>query len=157
MGVPVVEAPCEAEAQCAALAKSGKVFAAGSEDMDTLTFGTPVLLRHLTFSEARKMPISEIHLDKIMNGLDLTRSQFIDLCILLGCDYCDSIKGIGPQRALALIREHGNLETIIKNLDPQKYAIPQDWPYEEARALFENPDVQDPETIDVREFPSHFP
>ena len=45
MGMPVVEAPCEAEAQCAALAKAGKVYAAASEDMDTLTFGAPRLVR----------------------------------------------------------------------------------------------------------------
>lgn len=47
------QAPCEAEAQCAALVKSGKVFATGTEDMDSLTFGSSVVLRHLTFSEAR--------------------------------------------------------------------------------------------------------
>jgi flap endonuclease-1 len=75
MGIPYVEAPCEAEAQCAELAKSGKVFAAASEDMDTLTFGTPVLLRHLTFSEARKMPIDEVNLEKALEGLELTMAQ----------------------------------------------------------------------------------
>ena len=53
MGVPYVDAPCEAEAQCCALVKSGKVYAVGTEDMDALTFGGNVLLRHLTFSEAR--------------------------------------------------------------------------------------------------------
>lgn len=55
IGVPVIEAPSEAEAQCAELAKAGLVFATGTEDMDALTFGTPTLLRHLTFSEARKV------------------------------------------------------------------------------------------------------
>lgn len=53
MGVPFLEAPCEAEAQCAELVKSGKVFAAATEDMDCLTFGAPIVLRHMTFSEAR--------------------------------------------------------------------------------------------------------
>jgi flap endonuclease-1 len=60
MGVPYIIAPTEAEAQCAVLAKAGKVFAAASEDMDTLTFASPVLLRHLTFSEQRKEPIQEM-------------------------------------------------------------------------------------------------
>ena len=55
IGVPVIEAPTEAEAQCAELCRGGKVWAAGSEDMDTLTFGTPRMVRHLTFSEARKV------------------------------------------------------------------------------------------------------
>lgn len=48
-----VQAPCEAEASCAALVKAGKVFATATEDMDGLTFGTNVLLRHLTASEAK--------------------------------------------------------------------------------------------------------
>ena len=48
-----LQAPCEAEASCAALVKGGKVFATATEDMDGLTFGTNVLLRHLTASEAK--------------------------------------------------------------------------------------------------------
>jgi flap endonuclease-1 len=149
MGIPYVEAPCEAEAQCAALAKAGKVYAAGSEDMDTLTFGTPILLRHLTFSEARKMPIAEIHHDKIIEGLEFTEDQFIDMCILLGCDYCDKIPGIGPHRAIQLIREHKNLEDVVKSLDKKKHAVPEDWPYAKARELFKNPNVLDPATVDL--------
>ena len=150
MGIPYVEAPCEAEAQCAELCRGGKVFAAGSEDMDTLTFGTPVMLRHLTFSEARKMPINEIHLEKVLAGLEMDMEQFIDLCILLGCDYCDSIKGIGPKRAVELIKEHKNIETVIKNLDAKKYHIPEDWPFDEARKLFKTPEVTPAVDIDVR-------
>jgi flap endonuclease-1 len=47
------------------------VYAAGSEDMDTLTFASPILLRHLTFSEAKKLPISEIHLETALKELDM--------------------------------------------------------------------------------------
>lgn len=145
MGVPFVQAPSEAEAQCAALAKAGIVFAAGSEDMDTLTFGTPVLLRHLTFSEARKLPISEINFQAMLEGLELTVDQFVDLCILLGCDYCDSIRGIGPTRALALIKQHGCIEKVLEDLDKEKYKVPEDWPYKRARELFHQPDVLKPD------------
>ena len=66
MGIPYYIAPCEAEAQCAELVKSGKLYATGTEDMDALTFGSNVLLRHLTFSEARKMPIQEFHLSTVL-------------------------------------------------------------------------------------------
>lgn len=52
-----------------------KVYAAGSEDMDTLTFSTPILYRHLTFSEAKKQPISEINLEKALEGLEMNMSQ----------------------------------------------------------------------------------
>jgi flap endonuclease-1 len=143
MGVPVVEAPCEAEATCAALARAGLVFAAGSEDMDTLTFTSPVLLRHLTFAEARKMPISEISFDKMLEGLKLNINEFVDLCILLGCDYCDTIKGIGPKRAWELIEQYRSIEKIIENLDLTKHPLPEPFPYQDARELFLKPVVVD--------------
>ncbi|UYV68977.1 FEN1 [Cordylochernes scorpioides] len=128
MGVPYIEAPCEAEAQCAALVKAGKVYGTATEDMDGLTFGSNVLLRHMTFSEARKMPIKEFTLATILSELKLTQDQavckekdcgfqFIDLCILLGCDYCDSIKGVGPKRAIELITKYGSLDNIVENID----------------------------------------
>jgi len=52
-----------------------QVYAAGSEDMDTLTFSAPILFRHLTFSEAKKQPISEINLKAALDGLDMDMSQ----------------------------------------------------------------------------------
>ncbi|CAF3869874.1 unnamed protein product, partial [Rotaria magnacalcarata] len=117
MGIPYVNAPTEAEAQCAALVKEGKVYGVGTEDMDALTFGADVLVRHLTFSEARKMPIREFSLPKVLQGLGINFEEFIDLCILLGCDYCDSIKGIGQKRALDLIKQYRDIETILKHID----------------------------------------
>lgn len=75
----MLKAPCEAEAQCASMVKSGKVYATATEDMDALTFGCNVLLRRLTFSEARKMPIQEIQYDKVLNGLGLTKEEVIFL------------------------------------------------------------------------------
>jgi flap endonuclease-1 len=109
------------------------VFAAGTEDMDALTFGSSILLRHLTFSEARKMPIKEFYLDKVLEGFEMDRDQFVDLCILLGCDYVDKIKGIGPKKAIELVKKHKNIENILENLDLKKYPPPSDWPYTEAR------------------------
>ena len=75
--------------------------------------------------------------------------QFIDLCILLGCDYCDSIKGIGPKRAMDLIKQHRNLETVLKNIDRNKYSVADDWMYNEARQLFLEPEVANPDEIEV--------
>jgi flap endonuclease-1 len=143
MGIPWIVAPTEAEAQCAVLAHAGKVYAAASEDMDTLTFDAPVLLRHLTFSEQRKEPIQEIFLDKVLEGLEMDRKQFIDMCILLGCDYLDPIKGIGPSTALKLIREYKDLEGVVEYFkSSNKYQVPEDWPFQDARLLFLEPDVR---------------
>ncbi|KAI0087893.1 PIN domain-like protein [Irpex rosettiformis] len=196
MGIPFVVAPSEAEAQCAELARGGKVYAAGSEDMDTLTFNAPILYRHLTFSEARKAPISEINLHKALEGLEMSMSQFIDLCILLGCDYLEPIRGVGPKSALKLIREYGGLNEVIKHLrektaskaeadadvvsdeekpkakakndededasdgeqekkeKPKKkrkggVQVPEEWPWEEAKKIFEKPDVKPASEVEV--------
>jgi flap endonuclease-1 len=155
MGVPVVTAPCEAEAQCAALAAAGKVYATGTEDMDALTFRTPVLLRRLTMPEAKKMPILEISVEKVLTGLDIDYDMFVDLCIMMGCDYTDSIKGIGPKTALKLIREHKNIETILQKIDQKKFEVPAPWLTEEpifleARRLFKQHEVSDPETVELK-------
>ncbi|XP_050380656.1 flap endonuclease 1 isoform X4 [Argentina anserina] len=139
MGVPVIEAPSEAEAQCAVLCKMGKVYAVASEDMDSLTFGAPKFLRHLMDPSSRKIPVMEFDVAKVLEELNLTMDQFIDLCILSGCDYCDSIRGIGGQTALKLIRQHGSIESILENINKERYQIPDDWPYQEARRLFKEP------------------
>merc|ERR1711997_250848 len=150
MGVPFVSAPCEAESQCAELVKKGKVWAVGTEDMDALTFGTKVLLRHLTFSEARKMPIKEINLEQVLEGLEMTQAEFTDLCILLGCDYCEKIRGMGPKNALKAMQEHRSIEKVIENLDKKKYTVPENWMFAEARRLFINPDVTPAEEFDFK-------
>lgn len=149
MGVPVVEAPCEAEAQCAALVKAGKVFGTATEDMDALTFGSNVLLRHMTFSEAKKMPIKEINLARVLKDFDMSTKQFVDLCIMLGCDYCGTIRGIGPKRAFELIKEHGTIENVLDNIDQNKYPVPENWPYKRARELFLTPEVEASENINL--------
>lgn len=151
MGLPVIMAPSEAESSCAHLVKSGKVHAAGSEDMDTLTFGANILLRKLTAGDQKKNPITEINLDKALTGLDLNYSEFIDLCILLGCDYCEPIKGMGPQTAVKLIKEHRTIEKIQEHLSSQsgKLKIPEDFPFVEVRKLFHTPEVVD-ENVEIK-------
>jgi len=153
MGVPVIDAPCEAEATCAALAKAGMVYGVGTEDMDALTFGTPVMVRNLNASEQKsKGAVVEISLEKTLAGLGLTMEQFIDVCILCGCDYTDTIKGIGHKTALELIREHKNIEGVLANnakRDKPK-EVPDPFPFDEARQLFINPEVTDTAQVDLK-------
>jgi len=141
MGIPYVEAESEAEAQCAQMAEAGLVHCVATEDMDALTFKSKTLLRRLTMPEARKLPVQEISYDKMMKMLDLEHEQFIDLCILMGCDYVPSIKGIGPKKSFELIKKHKNIETILENIDQKKYPPPENWLYKEARQLFAEPEV----------------
>jgi len=152
MGVPWVEASCEAEATCAELTKQGKVWATATEDMDALTFGTPRLLRGLHHSEARKQPVRQFNLEKALDGLEMTMDQFIDMCICCGCDYTSSIRGIGPGRSLQFIRKHKTIETMIENLDTKKHKVPEDFAaeYKQARTMFTNADVTDVSNIKLK-------
>jgi len=152
LGLPVFEAPCEAEASCAALCKAGLVYAAASEDMDTLCFSCPKLARNLMAPASQGKPILEFDFDKCLKQLDLTWDQFIDVCIMCGCDYCESIKGIGPVKALSLIKQHGTIEELLKHLDQTKYIVPDDWVsiVVEARKLFKNPDVVDTNDLELK-------
>ena len=84
MGIPIVESPCEAEAQASALCRSGEVWGVATEDMDTLTFAAPVLIRKMTFANASKSDVQQMEYAKAIEGLGLTHNQFVDLCILLG-------------------------------------------------------------------------
>lgn len=112
MGLPIIESPSEAEAQCAQLCKEGLVYATATEDMDGLTFGSPRLVRNMTTSNNEK--VKEYYLDKVLSGLGITHQQFIDLGILMGCDYCESIKGIGGKKGLELIKKFGSIEQILE-------------------------------------------
>jgi flap endonuclease-1 len=148
MGIPIVESPCEAEAQAAALCRSGEVWGVGTEDMDALTFACPILIRKMTFANASKSDVQQMEYGKAIEGLGLTHDQFVDLCILLGCDYCDSIKKVGPKTALKLIREHGSIEKILENINRDKYGVPDDWIPNEKKAKAEKEDGADEDDTD---------
>lgn len=145
MGIPCIDAPGEAEAQCAVMAKAGLVWGVASEDMDTLAFGCPRLLRHVTASEAQKIDVAEFDLEVILDTIGITMESFIDLCIMLGCDYSNTIRGIGPKRAIDLIKNHGTLEAVLVALKKSdckiKNEVPDDFAFEVARNEFKNPNV----------------
>ena len=148
MGLPVIKASSEAEAQCVDLLKKGLVQAVASEDMDCLTFGCKLLLKGF---KSRNEGIVEIDLERVLKNLELTMEQFVDFCILCGCDYCKSIKNLGPVRALKYIKEYKTIEKVLVALDLEnknpksklKFVIPtgDDFLYEQARELFNKPDV----------------
>lgn len=156
MGVPVIEAPCEAEAQCAEMCKHDLVYATASEDMDALTFGTPRLLRQLwagatTAAEKKGTRPREFGLAVALEDLDLSMEQFVDLCILCGCDYVDGIRGIGPTTALNLVRQHGDLEKIVTTLRTNpKHAVPDDYPVPTLREMFFKPEVTPASEISLK-------
>lgn len=154
MGFPVIKASCEAEAQCVDLLNRKIVDAVASEDMDCLTFGCSMLLRGF---KSKDKQIAEIDLKKALSSLELTMDQFVDFCILCGCDYCDSIKHMGPVKALKYIKEYKTIERVLEALHKDnekpktklKFGIPtgDSFLFEQARQLFKKPDVLGPENI----------
>ncbi|CAD26252.1 STRUCTURE-SPECIFIC ENDONUCLEASE OF THE XPG/RAD2 FAMILY [Encephalitozoon cuniculi GB-M1] len=133
MGIPFETAPSEAEAYCALLCKKKAVYGVATEDMDALTFGSPVVLRNFNGTQSKRLPVMEHNLPQILEDLSLDHSEFIDLCILLGCDYCSTLKGIGPKKALGLIKKHRSIGNILKNEDLE---VPGDWRYSDAQKIF---------------------
>lgn len=146
MGIPVVEAPSEAEATCAALCRDGKVYASATEDADCLTFGTKILVRNLMAAESQKRTILEVNLALALEQLNISMEQFIDFCILSGCDYCDTLKGVGPSTAIKMLLQHGSLEKVLENIEKEK--IPANFRYDAAREFFKECEAVDTQTIE---------
>ena len=147
LGIPYVDAPGEAEAQAAHMASMGSVWAANSRDYDCLLFGAPRLARYVTISGSEFLPskgisrrlIPEIvYLEKFLSSLGLSREQLVDLAIIIGTDYNQGVRGIGPKTALRLMREFGSLESLPSDIRGE---IPKQ--YLEVRELFLNPAVND--------------
>lgn len=56
-------------------------------------------------------------MEKVIKNLELSTEEFVDLCILLGCDYCPTIRGIGRKKGLELIQKYRTIENILENID----------------------------------------
>lgn len=110
-GFSIIESPEEADAQLAYLSKNGIVDYIITDDMDILIFGGERLLKNFTISDKKK--IQEINLDIILAKLNITQDELIELGILLGCDYCPSIAGIGTIGAYKLIKKYKNLDNMM--------------------------------------------
>lgn len=103
-----LKASGEADSQLAYMSKQKMVDAIVSDDMDILIFGGTVLLKN--FSVSTNKQIQEIKLKQLLKGLKMTQTQLIHVGMILGCDYCDNLKGIGPIKAVSLIKEGGKPE-----------------------------------------------
>ncbi|MCK4444840.1 MAG: flap endonuclease-1 [Thermoplasmata archaeon] len=144
MGIPYVQAPSEGEGQASFMSSKGDVWAAASQDFDSLLYGAPRLIRNLTITGKRRLPSKQIFVDvypeeielkTTLSSLEIDRKQLIDLAILVGTDYNPGIKGIGPKKALALIRKNGDLERVMES---ERLEIEY---VEEIRQIFLSPEV----------------
>ncbi len=108
LGVPFVQAPGEGEAQAAVMAARGTVWATGSEDYDTLLFGSPRLVRGLAArGRGGATPGAQlIDRTELLSGLGISEEELILLGIVMGTDFNDGVRGYGPKKSLKLVQEH---------------------------------------------------
>jgi flap endonuclease-1 len=135
MGVSYVHADGEAEAYASEMCRKGMVDYVATEDMDTLAFGCPNMIRTcLDKSIKRSDVISVINLDKVLSGFEMNYTEFIDMCILCGCDYCESLPRIGNKTAFNHIKKYKSIEALL----PKLKVKPNDYEckYKESRRLF---------------------
>lgn len=121
MGVPYIIAPEEADSQCAYLAREGLVDAVYTDDMDVLTFGSPIIIKNLI---SIKNKPQEINLNKILDEIKLTYDEFIDFCILLGCDYSNGISNINYNIIYTYYLRNKNILNTLNELKKNNYNVP---------------------------------
>jgi len=146
MGIAVVQAPGEGEMQCAQLVKEGKAYAVASQDYDALAVGGTRLIQNLTLARKRKTPSGFVYIapeiieyEKVLNELGIDADQLICLAILVGTDFNPGgVKGIGPKKALALVREKKYPVKIFGELEEQG-RLNFDW--KEVFEIFKKPNV----------------
>jgi len=157
LGVPWVQAPSEGEAQAAYMAAKGDVYAAASQDYDALLFGAPRLVRNVTVTGRRKLPRKDVYvevkpelieLNQLLSELGISREQLVDIGILVGTDYNpEGVKGIGPKKALKLVKEYGSLERLLPILKEASFPVNP----LEIRKIFLQPKVTDNYKLEWRE------
>jgi|TARA_X000001036_G_scaffold303549_1_gene282565 flap endonuclease-1 len=140
----------EAEHICSTYQKKGIVDHVVTDDTDTFVFGATSVIR-----SAKKGKIQHMYLNDILQGLKLNHDEFIDFCILCGCDYCGTIPKVGPVGAYAAITKFKSIEkwleskpSIIK--EDSKEFVDFSNNYVKAREIFKKEyEYIDPELINL--------
>lgn len=158
MGIPIVQAPSEGEAQAAYMAAKGYAYASVSQDYDSLLFGAPKLIRNLSITGKRhhvrggviEIKPEEIDLQEVLTTLEINRDQLIWLGILVGTDFNEGVKGIGPKKGLKIVKQCKSLDDVIRTVKEMKeYVFPED--VESIYKFFLNPPVTDDFKLEWKE------
>ena len=153
MGLPIVEAKHDAEAQLALMEQKKAVDVVVSQDYDALLFGTERLVRNITLSGKRKLPgrnvfidikPEEILLSKSLNELKITREKLIWLGMLIGTDFNDKVPMVGPKKALKLVQENDSFEAISDKVEGISFD------FKEIQNVFLNPSFNEDYKIEFR-------
>ncbi|MCX8202482.1 MAG: flap endonuclease-1 [Candidatus Micrarchaeota archaeon] len=148
MGVPVVMAPSEGEAEAARLVSEGMAYAVGSQDYDSLLFGANRLVRNITLSGRRKLPGKGVWVEvepelidanESFSAIGMTRNQMIWAAMMIGTDYFEGIKGIGPKKGVAIAKESSSLKECFEKAKASEIYEENKVELEEIERFFLNP------------------
>jgi flap endonuclease-1 len=139
MGIPYIVAPEEADSQCAELVKSGLADGVLTEDMDIMTFGANKIYRNLT---SYKKDTVEILMEDVLKELQLNYEQFVELCLLFGCDYCDKLNDMKPELIYKYFMKSKNLVDTINNIKKDGYTVDKFDDYIQYKTYFMNAPVK---------------
>ncbi len=139
LGLPVIQAPSEAEAQCAFMNEREDVDFTGSSDYDSLLYNAPKIVRNLTLSSRRRLPSGVyvtvnpelIELKKVLENLGINEDQLLVLAILVGTDFNDGVPKVGPKTALKLVKQYKNFDELFKE-------VKADFNWKQVYATFKN-------------------
>jgi len=127
LGLPVIRAPSEAEAQAAFMAEQKDVYATVSQDHDSLLYNAPRMIKNITVSPKRRIKGTYIsihpemiELRDVLKKLKINQDQLLALSILVGTDYNPGgVKRIGPKTALKLVQQYKKFEKIFANVEAE--------------------------------------
>ena len=150
LGIPYVQSPSEGESQASYMVKKGDAYAVGSQDYDCLLVGSPRLVRNLTSADKRKLPGKEayvkiypklIRLEPNLTSMGITQKQLVDMAILIGTDFNEGVKGIGPKKSLDLIKKTGDIKKALESI--KLTDKPSSDTIQQIQKIFLEPDVTD--------------
>jgi flap endonuclease-1 len=157
MGIPIVQAPTEGEAQASFMVGRKDVYAVASQDFDSILFGAPKLVRNLSIAETRRIPKTDQKIKvepefiisaETFEKLNISREQLIDIALLIGTDFNKGVRGVGAKTALKLILEYKDLKTTIQEKSLQFEESEEE--LQEIKNFFLQPQVVEDFTIEFK-------
>ncbi|KAH6790266.1 hypothetical protein C2S51_005272 [Perilla frutescens var. frutescens] len=150
--VSYIVAPYEADAQMTFLAISKHVEAVITEDSDLIVFGCPRIIYKMDkFGQGVEFKNALLQHNKELNLAGFTQMMLLEMCILSGCDYLQSLPGMGLKKAYALMKKFKNHENVIKHLKYNSVDVPPlyEESFKKAILTFKHQRVYDPVNEDI--------
>ena len=147
LNIKHIQAQGEADLLCSKLCTTNIVDFVISEDMDLLTSGTKLLVRDFNIYNNK---ITVFNLDLILEKLNITYDKWVELCIMLGCDYLKRINGVGPKKSFKYIKEYNNIFDILNELKTKNIIVDEKYIeyFEKSKKIFMTYNMDYLENID---------